>query len=164
MDEFRRPFEYEDEKRGLLLLFIILIIAIDGSITVALTLQVYDVFLSVPAVGIGFIALGAIFFMFILYTAIACYKLKDGSGKVAKTYLVIRALFTLVCIITVYIHNLGDESLIGNGPQQFRSVAELTSIGLIYPAAYTLIFSAIWFLYFSKSKRFNKQTLKTESA
>ncbi|MDI9514128.1 MAG: hypothetical protein GX384_05340 [Clostridiaceae bacterium] len=164
MDEFRKPFEYDDEKRGLLILFIIMVITIDGSIAVALTLQVYGVFKTVPMVAMVFAATGVLYILSILYTAVYCYRLKEGTAKVAKVYLVIRVLFTVFSIVVVYLRNVSDERLIGSGPQQFRSIEELSRIGLIYPIIYTLTFSALWFLYFSRSKRFKKKFVEAKGA
>ena len=164
MDEFRKPFEYQEEKRGLLTLFIIMITVIDGSVSASLTLQVYGILKAVPAAGISFIAAGAIFLKYILYTAIYCYRLKEGAAKAAKVYLVVRALYTALRIMAVYMHSIGGKTLIGNGPRQFRSTEELTTMVLIYPMIYTIAFSAIWFVYFSRSRRFRKDALGAKEA
>jgi len=156
MDEFRRPFEYEEEKRGLLILFLIMITIVDGSVAIALTLQVYGIVKAVTAAGMGVIAAGILFLAYILYTAVYCYRLKENSARVGKAYLVIRALYIASCIMAVYLHNAGNEALIGNGPMQYSSVKEFTMIVLVYPMAYTIAFSIIWFIYFSKSRRFRK--------
>lgn len=156
MDEFRKPFEYDDEKRGLLMLFIIMITVVDGSIAIALTLQVYRILSHLPAVSIAFLVIAVSFFLFMLFTAVNCYRLKRTTAKVSKIYLIIRALFTVFSIVMVYINNVGNESLIGNGPRQFQSIEELTNVCLVYPLAYTLLFSGIWYFYFLRSKRFEK--------
>lgn len=154
MDEFRRPFEYQEEKRGLLILFLIMIIVVDGYISIALTFQVYGIVKAVPAAGMGIIAAGLLFLALLLYTAVCTYKMKESCAKAAKAYLIIRVLYIASCITAVYMRSAGDKTLIGNGPMQYRSAEELMMIVLIYPMIYTIAFSIIWFLYFSKSKRF----------
>ena len=163
MDEFRKPFEYDDEKKGLILVFVILLISIDIFLALSLTVQVYNILTHIPVLATGFMILGILYILFILFTALTCYKLNKNMVIVSKIYLIVRAVFSTCCLILIFINILNDKRMIGNGAQQYKNVNELTFIVFLAPLFYTLVFSALWFLYFLKSKRFKefgkKQTL-----
>lgn len=153
MDEFRKPFEYEEEKKGAILFFIILILSIDTFLTVSFTYQVYDILKHIPVLAIGYVVIGTLFGLFILITTVICFKLRKNMVAVAKRYLFIRVVFMVCSNIIIFINAVNDKSLIGNGLLHYRNVTELIFVVLIGPLAYTLIFSAGWYLYFVKSKR-----------
>lgn len=156
MDDFRKPFEYSEEKRGFILFFIIMLISTDILVAVSYTVQVYGFLKHIPVLGIGFLVIGILFILFIPFTANTCYKLKKNMVTIAKTYLIVRAVFTTCSIIIVFLKVVNDESMIGNGANHYATVAELTFTVLIAPLAYVLVFSVGWYLYFLKSKRCKK--------
>ncbi|MDF2943633.1 MAG: hypothetical protein K0S01_2491 [Herbinix sp.] len=153
MDEFRKPYEYEEEKRGVILLFVIMLISVDIFLTLSYTVQVYGILKHIPTLGIGFMVIGILFILFILFTAITCYKLKKNMVTIAKTYLIVRAVFTICSLLIVFFNSFSNESMIGNGTKQYRTVNELIFTVLLAPLAYDLVFSIAWYLYFLKSKR-----------
>lgn len=153
MDDFQKPYEYNEEKRGLLLLFIILLISVDIFIAISYTVQVYDVFKAIPVLKNGYLVIGILFTLFILFTAVNCYRLKANMVTISKIYLIVRSVFSICSLIIVYINAINDESMIGNGASKYSSTSELTFTVLFAPLAYTLLFCTLWFLYFVKSKR-----------
>lgn len=153
-DEFRKPYEYEEERiGGLLLFFVIMVVAVDLFLDVALVYQSYLAMRRLLAISIAFLATSALYTCFLFYTVFVCYKTKKNIIKVSKAFLIVRALFSTLCLVIIYLYNLADPTAIGPGNNQFSSVFELTMVVFALPLAYMLFFSGIWFLYFSKSKK-----------
>ena len=152
MDDFRKPYEYAEEKRGYLLLFIIMILTIDLLQSPFYIVQVYNILKKVPVVNVGFLFISTLYVLLLLYTALSCYKLKKHMVSLSKAYLIFRAAFKVCCILIAYIYNVDGKSMIGNG-NQYSTVAEYTVMGLIMPLIFELVFSVGWYLYFIKSKR-----------
>ncbi len=153
MDEFSKPFEYEEEKRGIILLFIIMVLSIDTFLAVSFTYQVYNHFSDIPVLRIGYLIIGILFALFMLFTTVTCFKLKKNMVALAKKYLIARVAFMICSVLIIFSYSVNDKSLIGNGLLHYQNVTELTVEILIAPIAFTLVFSALWYLYFLKSKR-----------
>lgn len=154
MDEFRKPYEYEEERiSGFLLVFVIMLYSVDLFLALTLVVQGYDAARQIPMAGIAFLIFGILYMLFLLFTAISCYKVKKNMIAVSKVFLVIRAVFTLFSLTIIYLDSLGDKSLIGTGEMQYENVNELSLIIFVLPAAYMVVFSIGWFLYFMNSKK-----------
>lgn len=151
--EFRKPFEYDEEKRGLILLFVIMLIAIDSLQTLTFILRFYEYFQNIPVIGIGFMVLGILFMLFTFFTAFVCFRLKKSMVSVSKKYLVVRAIVTAGSIITLFLYAVNNDKMVGNGLVQYKSTGEMIAWELIMPFVYLLTFSVGWYLYFTKSKR-----------
>lgn len=152
MDEFRKPYEYNEEKRGLILLFIIMLILIDIFQGPLYIVPVYDILKKIPVISSVFMVLSCLYILFILYTAITCYKLKKNMVIVSKLYLIVRVVFMISCIIIFFLYNIKGKTMIGLG-SQYNTVAEYSIPGLIAPIVFVLAFSTGWYTYFLKSKR-----------
>lgn len=154
MDEFRKPYEYEEEKiGGFLLIFVAMLVTADLFFSLALSVQGYNAIKHIPVAGIVFLVLSVLFILFILFTAVSCYKLKKNAVKISKTYLITRTIFTVIGLILIFFADYNNKNLIGVGSSQYKSQSELTLIVLILPMLYTLTFSIGWYLYFLKSKK-----------
>ncbi len=152
MDDFRRPYEFNEEKRGIILLYIILLLSVETFMAFSYLVQVTRIY-SGSAFSYGFMAIGVLYIAFLLFTVIICYKLKYYMVTVSKIYLMVRAIYMVFCITIIYVNASKNESLIANGPRGFKSTGELMFTVLIGPLSYVLIFSVIWYLYFTKSQR-----------
>lgn len=153
MDEFRKPFEYEEEKRGFILVFIFMLIIVDVIQTLSLTTQVYKIFKQNSVLKNGFMVAGVLFLLYVLYTAITCYRLSKNMVTIAKSYLIVRVIFSALLVVIVYINAIKNENLIGNGIQQYKTEAQMVLEELLIPLGYVFVFSIIWYVYFLKSKR-----------
>lgn len=153
MNGFGKQYEYTEEKRGLILLFIIMLFSIDSFLAISYTVQVHGFLKRIPVLATGVWVIGILFGLFILYTAITCYKLKRNMVAISKAYLIVRAIFMTICIIIIYLNLVNDKSMIANGARQYKNLAELNFMVLIMPIAYHLVFSGGWYLYFLKSQR-----------
>jgi hypothetical protein len=152
-EEFRKPYEYHEEKRGFILVFILTLITFDILQTLSLSAQVNEVFKSVPVVRIFFLILSVLFVIFTLYTAVICYQLKQKLVKVSKLYLIIRAIISTGYVVIIYVYRISRVHLVGDGQQQYKTVNEMVIGELIIPLAYVIVFSVIWYVYFILSKR-----------
>lgn len=152
MDDFRKPYEYTEEKRGYILLFIIMLITIEILQAGILIVPVYFELKNIPPLGTIFMAMGILYLVFNLFTSMICYKLNKNFITVSKAFLIVRTIFLPSCLIIRFINNVDLENLI-LFDKQYYSIFELLSISLIFPLACILAFSIGWFLYFIKSKR-----------
>lgn len=155
-EEFRKPYEYHEEKRGFILVFILTLITFDILQTLSLSAQVNEAFKSVPVVRIIFLILSVLFVIFTLYTAMICYQLKQKLVNVSKLYLIVRAIISSCYVFIIYVYRISRVHLVGDGQQQYKTVNEMVIGELIIPLAYVIVFSVIWYVYFILSKRCKK--------
>lgn len=163
MDGFRKPFEYEEEKRGFIHVFIIMLLVLDTQLTLSYIAQVYGTYKHLPILRMGYMAIGILFFLFILTTIVICSKMKKGMVKLSKIYLIVRTVFLICGVGLVYMNARNNENLIGNGSQRYRTVGDMVLGVFILPLASILVFSIGWYLYFSLSKRCKELRKKTSN-
>jgi hypothetical protein len=145
MDEFRKPYEYTEEKRGFILLFIIMLLTIDILQAPLYIVQGYGSFKHIPVLSISFAVVSILYLLFLLFTAMTCYKMKKNLVAVSKAYLIVRTIFLVSCVIILFINvsNIKD----------YETAVEYYFRELIAPLAFELVLSIGWYLYFLKSKR-----------
>lgn len=154
MDEdFRKPYEYSEEKRGFILLFVITLIVIDTLQTISFTTQIYEAYKGIPVIRSVNLGLCILSILFMLYTAIISFKMTANMVIIAKIYLILRVLYSVYCIIILYIYSINHRNLIGEGVEQYRTVGQMVVGEVGVPIAYVLAFSIVWYLYFLLSKR-----------
>ncbi len=155
-EEFRKPYEYNEEKRGFILVFILTLITFDILQTLSLSAQVNEAFKAIPVIRIAFLLISSLFVIFTLYTAMNCYRLKKNLVKASKIYLIVRSIISSCYVIIIYVYRTSREHLVGDGQQQYQTVNEMVIGELIIPLAYVIAFSVIWYVYFTLSKRCKK--------
>jgi hypothetical protein len=148
-DDFKKEYEYTEEKRGAILVFVLMILSIDILMAIFYTAQVSGYFTQIPVLNISFLALGILYILFIIFTAATCYRLKKSMFSVSKIYLVIRAVYTLYSSIIIFVHSLNDPGVL----KEYDSVFIMIFSMLLLPLAYMAAFSIGWYLYFKKSKK-----------
>jgi glucan phosphoethanolaminetransferase (alkaline phosphatase superfamily) len=151
--EFRKPFEYEEEKRGLLLLFVIMILVIDILPTLSFMARFYEAFDDNRSLSTVLIAICAIFILYTVFIAVICFTLNKNLVAMSKLYLIIQAVFSATCYAILFFSIADYDNLIGIGTTQYESFGEMLSWELLFPLAYIAVFTAAWYLYFIKSKR-----------
>ncbi len=152
-EEFRKPFEYEEEKRGLLLLFVIMIVVIDILPTLSFMARFYDVFEDNRILQTVLITSCILFILYTLITAGICFTLNKRLVALSKLYLIIQAVFSAACYALLFFSIADYDNMIGIGTTQYQSFGELLSWELLFPLAYIAVFTVAWYLYFVKSKR-----------
>lgn len=153
MDEFKKPYEYFEDKRGLILLFIFTLITIDVYQVFIYIVPTYGDLKHIPVLSICFLAISILYLLFLLFTIISCYQLKKNMPNISKIYLIVRTIFLSSCIIILFLYEVDIKNMLAFG-KRYNSVIKLYITGLISPIAFVLLFSVGWYLYFLKSKRF----------
>jgi hypothetical protein len=158
MDEFRKPYEYEEERKvsGLILLFCILLIAGELFIGISILTQGYRLLRSTPTPAALFTLFGLLYLGAILFTNYALYKLPGSAVKITKLFLIYRLIYLTLAILMIFSIRAGDPRSIGPSIYQFRTREALIQNALVIPMAYTWLFTLIWYPYFLRSKRVGK--------
>lgn len=151
--EYRKPYEYEEEKRGLIILFISMILAIDTLQTLSFATQA-DMYVGhIWVLGNILFIMAAIFILYSIYTAVVVFRMKANFVVAAKRYIIIRSIFSLFYFFLVFFNRLKHENLIGKSQDQYMSVFSMLYLELFMPLFFILFFSITWYLYFTYSKR-----------
>lgn len=151
--EYRKPYEYEEEKRGLILLFIIMILVIDILQTLSFASLENKYLGHIKVLGITFYIMAAIFILYIIYTTVIVYKMKGNFVLAAKKYIIVRTIFSVINFLIIFFNFIKHENLIGESPDQYQSLEYMLLWELFIPLFYIISFSLVWYLYFTFSKR-----------
>jgi len=151
MSEFRKPFEYVEEKGlgGLLLFLFVMLPSVEVPLTLAVTIQAYSLLGGVPCLGPAVLAIGIATLAFLLVAAIALRRLSRHAIGIAKSFLVVRALVLAPAFVLIF-------SRFSTNPRMlswFRTRGNLVAFGLVIPLAYAVLFSGLWFAYLARSRR-----------
>jgi hypothetical protein len=152
MDDFKKPYEYNEDKRGPILYFVIMLVSLDILLAVMYTVQVSKAFNQNTALYYGSLAINILYFLFIIYTAVTCFRLKRNLVTISKLYLFIRAIYSTISAFIVFFHIVNKEGMVGAG-MQYESFNLVILQVLIVPLTCVILISVIWYLYFTKSKR-----------
>lgn len=154
MDEdFRKPYEYKEYRRGLITLFIVMILVMDIMQTLSFATLENKYLGNMPVLGIIFWIMGILYIIYIIYTAVIVYKLKDNFVASAKRYIVIRSVYSVCNYLIIFFNIIKTESLVGDSTDQYSTYGKMIVEELVIPLFYILSFSIVWFLYFTFSKR-----------
>ena len=151
--EFRKPYEYEEEKRGLIVLFVVTILAIDILQTLYFAAQEYKYLGHIPILGGTFLIIGSLFIIYIIYTAVVVFRMKDNFVFKAKQYVVIRVIYSVINFLIVFYNIVTKEELIGDSQDQYLEFGRMLLVELVVPLIFIISFSLVWFLYFTYSRR-----------
>ncbi len=154
--EFRKPYEYEEEKKGLIILFIVMILAIDTLQTLSFVTQESKYLGNIPILEIASLIMGAIFILYIIYTTVIVFRMKGNFALAAKRYLIISTIYSMFNLLFIFYNRYKHENLIGESQDQYQSIKAMLFWELFFPLFYILSFSVVWFLYFTYSKRCRK--------
>ncbi|MCX7708790.1 MAG: hypothetical protein N2484_02955 [Clostridia bacterium] len=149
MDEFRKPYEYEEETgvAGFVFVFAMMLIVFEvflGVITLAQGHVVAGLF---PGASKVYVAVAVLFIAFTLFTFFALYKVHKHALKVVKSYLIFRILYlTPVCVLIFNYSRIAKASA-------NETLGEMIVGALVVPLIYIWGFSILWYGYFLKSKR-----------
>jgi hypothetical protein len=152
MNEFQKPYEYTEDKKGAILYFVIMLISLDVLFGVTYTVQVGRAFREAPFLYYCSFAIHILYLLFILYTAITCFRLKKNLVITSKIFIIFKTVYSTVCAIIVFFNAIQVEGGIG-GSMSEDKISILALQILIVPLTCVYFTSIVWFLYFSKSKR-----------
>lgn len=161
MNDFHKPYEYNEEKRGFLLVFIIMLLSVDPFQAFSFTVRVYGILSTIPVLGVSFLVIAILYILFIPLTVISCYHLKKNMITLSKAYLIVRTVFLTGCILLLFFNAISNKSIIANGSNDYKTIPEITFFILVGPLIYNLGFSFLWYRYFLTSKRCQELSKKT---
>jgi hypothetical protein len=161
MSQFRKSYEYEEEKGigGLLMLFFVMLLSVEVLLALLILVQGYAALKTVPYLGPAFLVLGTGYLVFILFTCIALKRMSRYAVRISRIFLAARVLFLTPVYLRLYIAFSQDPRIVS----EFRSQSDIVFFGLVVPLAYILLFSGLWYWYFSSSRRV-RQFTQTASA
>lgn len=151
--EYRKPYEYEEEKRGLIQIFIAMILVVDILQTLSFAAQENKYLGNITLIKIIIDVQAVLFILYIIYTSVVVYRMKEKFVSAAKRYLIIRTIFSLGNLFIVFYNILKHEKLIGKGLDQYGTTGNMLLWELGLPLFYIISFSLGWYLYFTFSKR-----------
>lgn len=155
-DEYSKPYEYEEEKKGLIIMFVAMILGIDTLQTIFFAVQENKYMGHISMLRIAIPIISSIFILYIIYTAIFVFRMKNNFVTAAKRYIIIRTIFSLFSYIIIFLNRLKYENLIGESEGSYQSVAFMLYIELLMPLIFVMLFCVAWYLYFTYSKRCKK--------
>jgi membrane protein YdbS with pleckstrin-like domain len=152
-NEFRKPYEYEEDKRGFILLFIVMVLPIDVLQTLSFASQEVKYLGHIKMLSFIFYAMAVLFIAYLVYTVIIVYRMEKRFALAAKRYLLVRTLFSVGNYLIVFFSMLKYENLIGKAEDQYLTTVSMLFWELVIPLCYIISFSLIWYLYFTFSKK-----------
>lgn len=151
-DEFKKPYEYEEEKRGLIIVFISMILSIDTLSVIFFVAQI-NIYLDIPILRVVSFVMAGVYILYTIYTSIKVHRMKSNFVVVAKRYIVIRTILFLISHFLIFLDRIKHEDLIGKGTNQYLTKGAMLYMELFMPMFFVLTFSVAWYLYFTFSKR-----------
>lgn len=154
MDEFRKPFEYFEEKGvgGILLVLFFMLISVEPLLGILSIAVGYNAYPDSKVFTTILIILSSGFIIFSLFSGIVLKKLFRFAVSALKVFLVYRLLYLIpVLIISMrfQIVSIPYEKTSPLYANQYSSV--ITSF--VISISYVVVFSAGWFIYLVKSKK-----------
>lgn len=155
MDEFRKPYEYEEETGVIwpVRIFCILLISLEAFLCIIFIFQLNDFLARISVAQTIARVLTLLFVVYILVTLIFLLKLERHALIIAKSYLIARLFYLIPSIIVIFLYTISDKNAIGIGYGKFESETDIIVMVLVTPLIYILLFSISWYIYFNKSKR-----------
>ncbi len=155
LDEFRKPYEYEEETGVIwsIRIFCILLLSVEVFLGIVFIFQLNDYLASIPAAKTIARVMTLLFVVYILVTIIFLFRLHRHALSIAKSYLIARLFYLIPSIVVIFIYTINDKNKIGIGYGKFESLTDIISMVLVTPLIYSFLFSISWYIYFNKSKK-----------
>ncbi len=158
MDEFKKPYEYDDEEKGvsglILVYFIMLLVeeSIQGFISI---LFGYNKMPHDRVLGMVVIVAGSLYVVFAVFSAIVL-KLKNKHAiKVSKVFLIFRIVYLIPYLILYTIDLIGKIPYYKENDMYWVTYnSNITSF--IIGISFAIVFSAGWYIYLVKSNKVRK--------
>ena len=154
MDEFRKPYEYMEEKgvSGFLLLYFIMLLAQETLLGVITLFNGYDLFSGNMVLGPIMMGISVFYILFSLFSSIVLKKLKKFAVRVSKVFLVFRAVYLIPYLIFNTISQIREIPYDRNHEMYSKMLGSIIVSSVI---SFLLIvaFSVGWYIYLNRSKK-----------
>jgi hypothetical protein len=151
MDEFKKPYEYFEEKgvHGILLILFFMLISIEPFMGI-LSLSVgYNSFTDSKTFMSVFIVLSAAYVLFAVFSGIVLKMLKSFAIAVTKVFLVYRVIYLIPILIFSMRYQIETISIESDYALQYNSIITSFMVSI----SYAVVFSAGWYIYLNKSRK-----------
>jgi hypothetical protein len=151
MSEYRKAFEYEEDKGvgGFLMLFFVMLLSTELLLAAAILVQGNAVLRDERYLRPVFLALGIGYAAFVLVVCVGLRRMWPNAVLLSRIFLIARALFLTPAYLLLY----RTFSRIPGIRSGFRTETDMALVTLLVPLAYILGFSVLWYVYLSRSRR-----------
>ncbi len=154
MSDFRKPYEYQEEKglTGFLMLYMIMLVIGEILLGATTMFQCQRALRALPALAGAAIGIGSVYLLFILVSAAALAKSFKLGVILTKVFLIARVLLLVPAYVFLFVspYRLPIITL------DLETPAAVMMLHLAAPIAYIAVFSAAWYAYFMKSGKVKK--------
>lgn len=154
MDEFRKPYEYMEEKgvSGFLLLYFIMLLAQETLLGVITLFNGYDLLSGNRVLGTIIMGISVLYILFSLFSAIVLKKLKKFAVRVSKVFLVFRAVYLIPYLIFITISQIRDIPY-NIDHEKYSNMLGSIIVSSVVSFLLIVAFSAGWYMYLNRSKK-----------
>lgn len=154
MDEFRKPYEYDDEKgiSGVLLVYFIMLLAEESLLGIISISFGYNILPQNRVLGIIIMGISVFYVLFSVYSAVVLRLLKKYAIKVSKIFLVFRFIYMIPYLIVNTISRVKDipyDKDFELYAVMYRSII----VSFIISILFIIAFSFGWYIYLNKSRK-----------
>jgi hypothetical protein len=153
MDEFRKPFDYFEEKGigGILLILFFMLIAVEPLMGIAAVFFGYH-YINDNILRVIFMCLAAMYILFAIFSGILLKRKSRFAVRFTKIFLIFRLAFMapyLYVNMRSQIYDIQYEITYSLYEKMYGSIVTSFIICL----SYVVVFSAVWYAYLCKSKK-----------
>lgn len=154
MDEFRKPYEYMEEKgiSGFLLLYFLMLLAVETVLGVITLYFGYDLLSGNRVLGAIIIGMSAFYILFSLFSSIVLKKLKKFAVKVSKVFLVFRVVYLIPYLILNTISQIGAIPYDREHEMYSKMLGSIILTSVI-SLLLVVAFSVGWYIYLNRSRK-----------
>ncbi len=154
MNEFRKPYEYMEEKgvSGFLLIYFLMLLGVETILGVITLFYGYDLIAENRILGTVIVVISAFHILFSLFSSIVLKSLKKYAVRVSKVFLVSRLfylipyiVFTMISQIREIPNNIDTETY----SKMLSSIITSSVISILFVMA----FSVGWYIYLNRSRK-----------
>jgi hypothetical protein len=154
MDEFRKPYEYYEEKgvSGFLLIYFLMLLAEESLLGIIAMFMGYNLLAENRVTGMIIMAISGFYILFAVYSAIVLKLLRKYAVKVSKVFLVSRLFYMIPYLIFNTVSQIKEipyDKDIEMYAVMYRSIINsfIISLSLI------IAFSVGWYIYLKRSRK-----------
>ena len=154
MDEFRKPYEYDDEKgvSGILLIYFIMLLAEESLLGIISLSFGYNLLSENKVLGMIIMSTSVCYVLFAVYSAIVLKRLKKYALKVSKVFLVFRFIYMIPYLIMNTISQINDIPY-DRDLEMYAAMHRSIIASFIISISFIIAFSVGWYIFLKKSKK-----------
>jgi len=154
MDEFRKPYEYMEEKgvSGFLLIYFLMLLAVETVLGVITLFKGYDLLSGNKVLGTIIMGISVFYILFSLFSAIILKKLKRIAVSVSKVFLVFRAVYLIPYLVFNTIVQIREIPYV-RGHEMYSKMLGSIIVSAVISLVFIVAFSVGWYIYLNRSKK-----------